>query len=152
MNLKAAIALGLTASFLALTFNQVGFVAAATGDNPITSPITFPGQTPTPTPVPTPPITFPVNQFQVTGNVTYKDMKTGEITPAFNVAVKFTNKANGQVTKVRTDQNGNYTVTLNKGEYTFYAQDSKGTYFDPPLRYVNLQSSVSGLNFEGRIF
>lgn len=149
MKLKAIFASIAFTILTAITLSQViGVSAQSVVQKPLTSPVTSPSPTPTITPTPSPITAF---SFVVGGRVEYRFLnllgKVINILPAKNITVKAINKATDKVKTVKTNGQGNYSITLEKGTYKIQAIDVNNTLFTPNNLTIKVLSNIKGLDF-----
>ena len=105
------------------------------------------------------PATSPVTFFNLSGKVVYRQLgrllnNAKRVVPAEGVVVKiFSFFGGNQVGTATTDSTGMYQLELPTGMYRVEASDTKGTFFTPPLRVINVKKGQSKTgDFQGLLF
>jgi hypothetical protein len=172
MKIRNAFITILFVATVALTASQIDRVNALNSNSPITSPITpivpvsptpttrpitppIPTKKPTPTPTPKPVIKYSVSGF-VTRRITVTYQLKGKIytysyiMPVQNATIKAINQQTQKYVSVKTDQNGKYSLLLEKGKYLISVSTVQKLVFIPSGKYIDIKGNISQINFQGK--
>ena len=137
MKIKTLLPAIIFSAITVITLSQVVRInAQSTETKPITSPVTSPITSPT---------------YIVVGKVQYRLLnflgKVIRILPAKNITVKVIDKVTNETKAVKTNAQGHYSITLEKGAYKIHAIDTNNTLFMPNNLTIKVLSNINGLNF-----